>query len=172
MKIDSKYLIMFALIGAMFYFSSLTLSHSASIQTPAANSYWSNFLPDAVNDQGIDVRDAQNRKISSQPARSAFKDLFVFKVFQLMVNEDLPRLTQIRKMLSEMINPLAQKIREAARCLWSATEAVLAFGARQLESLVQIFKTASADQFVNDVTNFFNSQISFRPASRILPLRC
>lgn len=169
--IEPKARFITVLVGAALCFSFLTLSFAVE-PSAAPKSYWTNFLSDALSDQTLDVRDARNRPVTSRDSQTAFKELFVLTVFRFADGEFSPGLAQLRKMLADAINPLAQKLRAASACLWERCELFAAAAAKQFHHLVQISAALTGDQPAPFSAGGSGPPISFLTIPLNLPLRC
>lgn len=173
--IGTKDWVLIFIAWALCYFSCQTPLHSASLPAQNANPYWNHFLNDAVSEADLDVRDARNRKIHSRDSRAEFKTLFVFSILRIMVNEDLPVLTRIRKALQELLNPLAETVRTAARRIWDMGESAYFSGARLVVKLsrTSVLALLSAHPPSRSSAGFDSPHPSLLQLSNsILPLRC
>ena len=157
----------------IFFHLPLTSLHSRLLRPGQAVSildpFFSSYFSSALEDSDLDARDAKNRPVRSKLARSELKQLFVSTVFRLLVSEDLPVVSSVRKFLQELLAPLSQQFRRAFRFI----EMAAVFALTAIRESVAWVRTAGilCSAYRLPLTAYHSSLTTHRLPLN-LPLRC
>ncbi|HRY28637.1 MAG TPA: hypothetical protein P5079_01220 [Elusimicrobiota bacterium] len=71
-------------------------------------------------DQGLDVRDAEGRRVAAPAARDQLRRLFVGGLYALLMRPDLPRVAEVLSVLEKMWNVSSGTVGHAVAAVWMA----------------------------------------------------
>lgn len=108
---------------------------------PAAAGHraWGGFFCEALDDSGLDARDARNRPVRSPQVRAELKDLFTATVFTLLAERPLPLSSLARRVLEDWLAPFGAWLGRAAGEFARAVDAAFAEGRRLSLPLAILF---------------------------------
>lgn len=183
-KIKRSNLLFFLPFILLIFFSCrLSTSSADSLLTVSdPRPYWHSFFSEALDGSNLDVRDAGNRPIRSYESRSVLKGLFTFSVFRLLVQENLPIVSSIRRYLEEKLTPFREQFQQAKKWFIRVIELAVLFNFKRFLEILALFcllfflsSTPSGiynSQFAMPQRQVSEEATIFHPQLLILPLRC
>lgn len=171
----NRHLFVVGIFLAIFFYLPLTPS---SIQHPAStiHSYLPNFFSEALDFSDLDVRDAANRPVRTADARANLQQLFAFSVVRLLVDDALPLITSVRRILEKLLAPLSEGFSRAKKWLMGKVFWAIAFAVKKFSDLFDLSPLWSpvllGDPNLRGEGRLFNSQSTIRNSQLNLPLRC
>ncbi len=157
-------------------FSLLCLSPVAlavSEQAPSTQ-HWSNYLSQALDGADLDARDAHNRPIRSRKDQSRLKELFVASAYRMILDRDLPLISQVRKTLEMMVNPWRERWARTQRQLAQVLEIIFCFSFKRWTDSLSPWRSLMLFVTAAFFVQTFLSRLLFgaAPLPVRLPLRC
>lgn len=165
-----------SLSALLIFFLPFFLSN---IQHPTSNiqSCWPHFFSEAMDFSDLDVRDSQNRPVTSQTAKEQLAQLFSFSVVNLLVSEALPVLVSFRRALEKLLAPLSERFSQAKKWLREKVFWALAVTIKKFSDLFALYPLPYTllwgDSNLRGVSRLSSSLFTLHSSLQLsLPLLC